>query len=132
MSNLVWTMMEGQTGKVLRGQLRDLNGAVDLDGFASPPKVQVALSPASLLLVDLPVTPDADQEAEVYEGGRSVSGKGWFEVVTEETFADLPQRSEGYLLSFKGMNGSEAVYFPLNRNHAQTYGRLIVQDPLGA
>ena len=125
-------MYEGQTGKVLRGQLRDSNGAVDLDGFASPPKVQVALSPSSVLLVDLAVTPDADQSAEVFEDGRSISGKGWFEVVTESTFAALPQRSEGYLLFFKGMNGSEPVYFPLSRNHARTFGRLIVQDPLGA
>lgn len=128
---LIWVMAEGQEGKVLRGQLRDADGAVDLDGFDAAPKAQVALSKGSALLVDLAVTPDADQTTEVFEGSNSVAGKGWFELVTETTMAELATRSAGYLLSFKALNAGDPVYFPLSRFEKRTYGKLIVQEPLG-
>ena len=130
MSQLVWVMTEGQTGKVLRGQLRDASGAVDLDAFDSV-KFQVARTESSGLLVNHNITPDADQTTETFSGGESVSGKGWFSFTTEATAAALPKRTGGYLVNFKALSGSNQYYFPQSRDARNTFGKLVVQDPLG-
>lgn len=130
MAENVWTWMEGQTGKVMRGQLLDDTGAVDLDQFDAV-SVQVAGKTGEALLLDAECTPDPDQTEEVIEGGLSVSGKGWLTYTTDPESAAIPYRGAPYLLSFKAMDGTDPSYFPMNRRRERTYGRLVVQAPLG-
>lgn len=130
MAENVWTWMEGQTGKLMRGQLLDDTGAVDLDQFDGI-NVQVSPKVGQTLLLDAECTPDADQTEEVLENGISVSGKGWLTYTTDATSAAIPSREASYLLSFKAMDGVDPSYFPMNRRRERTYGRLVVQEPLG-
>jgi hypothetical protein len=125
---MIWTMYRGQLGKVLRGQLKANNVAVDLSQFDSV-SVQVART-LGTLVVDKPAVIDVDQSVEVLANGRSVSGKGWLTFTTEATAAALAKNELGYYLSFKGMDGATPAFFPLNRRAERTYGKLVVQEPL--
>lgn len=136
MSSLVWTMFEGQTGKELRAQLREgVPGttdsvAVNLSLFTSV-KVLVKKTATGTLLVNATPTLDADQTTEVLNAqGVPISGKGFLTFTTEATAAALAVRTSGYLVQFKCMDGLVPHYFPLNRRLEQTFGRLVVHEPL--
>jgi len=120
MATHIWTIMQGQTGAVRTGTLSDADGAVDLSQFDSV-SVIASKTASSTPVIDELVTIDPDQ----------VANKGNFSFTFSEANAAIPVRTIGYLLAFKCMDGATPTYFPLNRRSERTYGRLVVQDPLG-
>lgn len=114
----VWVIAKGETGAVRTGRLSDGAGYVDLDGFDSVTVIaQRSLTAAPA--IEAAVVRDADQTAN----------KGGFSFTFSEAHAAIAKGT--YLLSFKGMNGTNPQYFPLNRRTERMYGRLVVQPPVG-
>lgn len=126
-----WVINQGQVGAVRRAQLKDANGAVDLDLFDS---VSVTISRSvnsTPVILDAPCTPDADQSVEVFSNGRSVSGKGWLSYTFDSTTANIAvNKVSGYKGSYKCMDGVTPTYFPLQEDEEREFFKLFVKDPL--
>lgn len=120
MSTLVWTIFKGETNAVRTGTLSDADGAVDLSLFDSVNVIAAKTSTS---------TPVIDEEVTI--APNQVTNKGEFSFTFSEANAAIAVRTQGYLLSFKCMDGLISHYFPLNRRLEQTFGRLVVHDPLG-
>lgn len=117
MATNVWTITQGETGAVRTGTLSDADGPVDLSQYDSV-NVIVARSATATPVINAAVTIDPDQ----------VTNKGDFSYTFTAPDAAIAPRT--YLLSFKAMDGANPVYYPLNRRSDQTYGKLVVVDPL--
>ena len=117
MASNVWTITQGETGAVRTGTLSDADGPVDLSRFDSVSVIAARSASATPVINEL-VTIDPDQ----------VTNKGQFSFTFSALNAAIAPRR--YLLSFKCMDGASPVYFPLNRRLEQSYGSLIVVDPL--
>ena len=119
MATNTWVIMQGQTGAVRTGTLSDASGAVDLSVFDSV-HVIASRSTTAAPVIDEAVTIAVNQ----------VTNRGEFSYTFSVDAAAIPVNRTGYLLSFKCMDGATAFYFPLNRRSEQTYGKLVVQEPL--
>ena len=115
-----WLIYQGQTGAVRTGRLSDANGYVDLSDFDSV-RVIAQKTKSSEPVIDELVTIAPNQ----------VTNKGLFSFTFSAPNAAIEVNAQGYLLFFKCLDGTDPTYFPLNRHSERTYGRLIVQRPLG-
>src|SRR3954466_7407610 len=112
-----WVIFQGQAGAVRRGQLSDGNGAVDLSVFSSVTMTVAKTETSTPVISNAACALDADQTAEVKDAyGNSISGKGWLSFTFNSTTAGIAINDEGYLGSFKCMDGSTPHYFPLKIN----------------
>jgi hypothetical protein len=126
-----WVIMQGQAGAIRRAQLRDDAGAVNLSLFDSVTMTIAKTKTSTPVILNAACTPDADQTTEVKDAyGNSISGKGWLSFTFNSTTAGIAMNDEGYLGSFKCMDGSTPHYFPLKINGERTYFRLVVHKPL--
>jgi hypothetical protein len=117
----VWVISRGETGAVRTGTLYESNASgeavpVDLSQYDSV-YVVAKRSETSDAVIDAAVTIDADQ----------VTNKGEFSYTFTADDAAIPVSTAGYLLNFRCMDGTNPTYFPLDRQSARSYGRLIVQ-----
>lgn len=115
----VWTIFQGEAG-TRTGRLSDASGYVDLSQFDSV-SVVVAKTAGTTPVIDEFVTIDPDQ----------ITNPGLFSFTFDSTVTNIPIRTQGYLLSFRCIDGLNTIYFPLDRRSERTYGKFVVNDPLG-
>jgi hypothetical protein len=126
-----WVIFEGQLGRELRGCfLQADNVRVNLGQFDEV-RVHIAVKPSSALLVDVAMTPDADQT----DVSTETAGKGWATYTVEATGAAIPAKDTEYLVSLVGITDDVPEYFPTrregNKNDYRSFGKLKVNDALG-
>lgn len=120
-----WVIYQGQVGLVLRAQLEDADGPVDLSQFSSVTVTLAASASATPVVTNAACVIDVNQSTEVGE-----TGKGWLSYTTNSTSGNLAVNNTGYVGSFKCMDGSTPHYFPKQKDGSRTYFRFIVHEAL--
>lgn len=120
-----WVIYRGQVGLVLRGQLEDADGPVDLSQFDSVSVTFAHNTVDTPVVIDAACVIDVNQSTEVGE-----TGKGWLSYTTNSTSGNLAVNNTGYVGSFKCMDGSTPHYFPKQKDGSRTYFRFIVHEAL--
>jgi hypothetical protein len=116
MSNLNFTLKQGEVGKVIRFTLSDADGAVDLTNYT----VTMTLKKGSAAAVV--------DEASVTKETQSGATLGKCHHTFDATTADLtPGIYKGEL---KLTSGSNVLYWPVDEKEKRTYFTVEVQKPL--